>query len=259
MPLREDNAMISRNQKNFEFKLGLKGFILFIGGMSLLLVVVFIAGVLIGMHIDAYPEIIARDMPEIIRRQLYHPKEKIPETASVPVAVPHPPKDDESVNRPAGMEANIPPQPAPSGAVSAPAVEKTPPLEEATSVKSPAPPAEKGTVNKPVSPAGQPKQPEKPAPSTDQPKATDKPAIKVVGSYIVQAGSFRNNDKAKELCQKITQIGHKPQIITMASPKSGTWHRVVIRGFETREEAAAAANTLSEKIKGISCFIRKVK
>lgn len=65
--------MTSRNQKNFEFKLGKQGLFLFVVGMSLLLFVVFVSGVMVGIHIDAYPERIAQSIPDIIKRHLHHP------------------------------------------------------------------------------------------------------------------------------------------------------------------------------------------
>ncbi|MCG6537299.1 MAG: hypothetical protein L7F78_21960, partial [Syntrophales bacterium LBB04] len=68
--------MVSTNLKNFEFRLGRQGIVLFVAGMSFLLLLVFILGVLVGLHIDAYPEKIATVVPEMVRRQLHRPQEK---------------------------------------------------------------------------------------------------------------------------------------------------------------------------------------
>lgn len=69
--------MVSRNQKNFEFKLGKQGLLLFVSGMALLLFAVFIIGVAVGTHLDVYPEKIAGGIVGIFHRQETHiPVEK---------------------------------------------------------------------------------------------------------------------------------------------------------------------------------------
>jgi hypothetical protein len=70
--------MASKNARNFEFKLGKQALVLFILGMSLLLFCVFLFGVVVGKHIDAYPEIVARGIPGMIRDKLGFGKENTP-------------------------------------------------------------------------------------------------------------------------------------------------------------------------------------
>src|SRR3990172_8932135 len=67
--------MPSRNQKNFEFRLGRQGLVFFILGMSVLIFLVFVFGVMVGVHIDAYPERIAGVVPEFVRGMLHRPAE----------------------------------------------------------------------------------------------------------------------------------------------------------------------------------------
>src|SRR5574340_60697 len=62
--------MASKNVKNFEFKLGKQALVLFVLGMSLLLLCVFILGIMVGKHIDAYPEMISQGIPAAIGKSL---------------------------------------------------------------------------------------------------------------------------------------------------------------------------------------------
>ncbi len=48
--------MAAKNRRMFELRLGKLGLILFIGGMSLLLFSMFLLGVVVGKHMEAYPE-----------------------------------------------------------------------------------------------------------------------------------------------------------------------------------------------------------
>ena len=195
---------------------------LFAVGMSLLLFFVFIIGVMVGLHIDAYPEKIA-GLPEIIRKQLYNP------------AV-----HTERIN-PGGEKTKIPLPGDGGNAVSLP---DSLPLEEEE------PTAPPGLEEKKSSPAASP---------SGKGKEDDTQPPKVGGKYLVQAGSFKNINKAKELSKKIIALGYKPRVATTEVAGKGQWSRVVIDGFETMEEAKKAAGLLSEKIKGLNCIVRPIK
>ncbi|HLA05612.1 MAG TPA: SPOR domain-containing protein, partial [Syntrophales bacterium] len=61
------------------------------------------------------------------------------------------------------------------------------------------------------------------------------------------------------LSKKIISLGYKPRVATTEVAGKGTWSRVVIDGFATKEEAKKAAGVLSEKIKGVNCIVRPIK
>ncbi|HEU18964.1 MAG TPA: SPOR domain-containing protein [Deltaproteobacteria bacterium] len=67
--------MASRNSRDFEFKLGKLGLVLFTFGNALLLLFSFIFGVMVGKNIESYPEKIAKGIPQAI-------KEKITDTSN---------------------------------------------------------------------------------------------------------------------------------------------------------------------------------
>ncbi len=266
--------MTSRNEKKFEFKLAKQGLLLFVLGMSLLLFVAFVSGVMVGIHIDAYPERIAQSIPDIIKSQLHHQKPHA--AATTPVG------RDELKPSPAVSEENnaaeTPPSdlaakqllplpgnfrteakttfPASLPVYQADITRKTQPsvAQKATPTLQPA--ATLPALPSPKAQASMAPPPRlktvKPAPPTE---AAAKPAPKVAGEYLVQVGSFQSRHKAQQFGNKFTALGYKPQVAMVELPNKGKWFRVVIGGFATRGEAMKAADLLSEKIKGVTCVV----
>jgi len=62
--------MPSQKSGDFEFKLGKFGLMVFTFGISLLLLFSFIFGVIVGKHIESYPEKIARGIPKAIKEKI---------------------------------------------------------------------------------------------------------------------------------------------------------------------------------------------
>ncbi len=67
--------MASHTSRDFEFKLGKLGLVVFTFGIALLLFFSFIFGVMVGKNIESYPEKIAKGIPRAI-------KEKITDTSN---------------------------------------------------------------------------------------------------------------------------------------------------------------------------------
>jgi len=237
--------MTPRNLKNFEFRLGRQGIIMFVVGMSLLLFFVFIFGVMVGMHIDAYPEKIARGIPQIISKQMEHSPEKtdrIPqegaETKSCPAG--------EEGNSPPALVGSLPSQPSQTTAVAVD-VNKNHSADAGEGGAKPSAvvdsesKSENGLLSKDSTgaPSGQNQ--------TDERK------------YTLQVASFNNQKKAEHFCKKITPLGYNPRVTMVKLPKKGRWFRVVIEGFKTDEAAREAAAVLSGKIKGVNCVIHPIK
>lgn len=62
--------MSPQKTRDFEFKLGKFGLIFFTFGISLLLLFSFIFGVIVGKHIESYPEKIAKGIPSAIKQTI---------------------------------------------------------------------------------------------------------------------------------------------------------------------------------------------
>lgn len=61
------------------------------------------------------------------------------------------------------------------------------------------------------------------------------------GKYTVQLGSFQSIDAAYTLEKKLQSKGYPCFVIKAAIPKKGTWYRVRVGTFKTKEKAVAYA------------------
>jgi len=274
--------MAFKNLKKFEFRLGRQGIILFTVGMSLLLFIVFIFGVMTGIHIDAYPEKIAHGIPQIIAGHLGLSPVK-DDAGLVPTA-------EESNQAPLVMEP-VPHQPPlaalePVAANQGPVAGEgylTPPADGAKEGEPAQKPLPAETAKKEAIPAKSPVPTEaahkesipavKPAPTAvaekknklekkipaAQATAPPKEKEKVEKKYTLQVVSFKNREQADQLCKKISALGYNPHVAVVDIPDKGKWFRVVIGKLKTEEEAKKAAAVLSGKIKGVNCIVRQAK
>jgi cell division septation protein DedD len=76
--------------------------------------------------------------------------------------------------------------------------------------------------------------------------------------YQIQVGSFKEKEKADQLCNKLTGLGLSPRVAEMQVPKKGKWMRVTLEGFETREDAQKTADRVAGKIKGLKCVVLRM-
>jgi len=224
--------MVSKNPKNFEFKLGKQGLLLFVAGMSVLLLTVFVIGVMVGAHIDAYPEKIAQTIPAIIRRQFSHPPVTTEKVAAV---------QEEAKVTPVSEENNVAaPLPGPFAAKNDLPVAPVVAEEKKASPTVPANPAD--VVKTPAAS-----------------ETADTPLPERGGKYSIQVGSFKSQKVAKQLCGKITPLGFKPRVAMVELSSKGKWFRVVVEGFASHDEAQQAAGILAKNIKGVNGIVRPVK
>ncbi len=230
--------MVSKNPKNFEFKMGKQGLLLFVAGMSLLLLTVFIIGVIVGAHIDAYPEKIAQSIPAIIRRQLSHPAVTTEKVATV--------REEAKVRE----EARVPPGSEENNVVAS--------LPDPFVAKDDLPAGTTGAEEKKARPTV-PADPGDAVTTPQPPAAADTPLPKAGGKYSVQVGSFKSQKVAKQFCNKITPLGFKPRVAMVELTSKGKWFRVVVDGFASHAEAQQAAGILAKNIKGVNGIVRHVK
>ncbi|MGD1152046.1 MAG: SPOR domain-containing protein [Syntrophales bacterium] len=76
--------------------------------------------------------------------------------------------------------------------------------------------------------------------------------------YQIQVGSFKEKEKADQLCKKLTRLGFSPRVAEMQVPKKGKWMRITLEGFESREDAQKAADRVARKIKGLNCVVLRM-
>ncbi|MBW2121830.1 MAG: SPOR domain-containing protein [Deltaproteobacteria bacterium] len=89
------------------------------------------------------------------------------------------------------------------------------------------------------------------------PVAEEKPQLPA-GRFTVNVGSFRERARAERLMKRLDKAGYDAFVAEATIPGSGTWYRVSVGRFHSRQEALAFAQELKEK-QGIDFFIRKLK
>ena len=264
----------------FELRLGKLGIVLFVSGMSLLLISMFFLGVFIGKHMEAYPEKFSPGIAGIIRDRLLA---LAPHTGK-----PEPSLETGKQDSPAGGEENFDltfyktlggkkPVPVPElhGEAKSGAPAAAAPLP-ATTGKSPTTAPGTGSAGaeapnaKPVgSPAGETGgvalAPGKKAMTGAGPFVPESPAVAAVtqgngspgkGRYEIQVAAYQDSRKAEKTMGRLKPLGFFPKVVMKEVPGRGKWYRVVIGGFESREKAKATADLISGKVQGVKCVIR---
>jgi cell division septation protein DedD len=214
--------MTSKNIRTFEIKMGKRALVLFIMGMSCLLFIVFLFGVTVGKNIDTYPEKYSRGIPGKIMERLGLLSNRT-ETAEVVGEL-----SKESAKA-GGQETGSEEKTVPAGTD-----EKQPAAQATVSTQEQKPPV---------------------IPVAEQAKIMPPPMKE---KYQIQVVSFKEKDKADQVCKKLTDLGFSPKIAVTELPEKGKWFRVTLEGFESKEQAQKAVDSMTRKIKGLNCVIHKM-
>jgi cell division protein FtsN len=250
----------------FELRLGKPGLILFICGMSLLLFSMFLLGIVVGKHMDAYPERYSPGIPELIRGPLLGsaPKAETVSPQSMKEGEKNEPDGgdekfgltffDTLGGKKGGTPAGIPDgaeKDRPPGTSATPAGPAESPAMSGASTSTPGIASGKTAVPVP----GREEVGKKQAPPAEGAPAAET-AAQGKGRYEIQAGAYRETKKAEQLVQKISSLGFSVRVVTKELPGKGRWFRVIVGGFESRAKAREAADKLAGKISGLKCVIR---
>jgi len=266
--------MALKNRRIFELRLGKLGLLLFICGMSLLLFSSFLIGVIVGKHMEAYPERYSSGLTELIRdRLLAAPtmaggkdaqevrEEKFGLTFYETLggdkgatAVGSRNGDAKNKNSEAPAGQNVPPAHQPEKEVPAPisggAVSKTTPTVPAgeSGLKKQAP-----LAGGPTGESSGQKPSVSTVPSTQKAKAATQADT---GRFEIQAAAYREKQQAEQLVKKLKAFGFSPHVAMKDLPDKGRWFRVIVAGFESKDKAKETAEQMAGKIRGLSCVIR---
>ena len=257
--------MAPKNTRTFEFKLGKRGFILFIFGISLLLFFVYVFGVMVGKNIDTYPEKLSRGIPDMVKKRLgfsYKP-DKTETVAAVRERTGGSTAEEDfdltfydTLTRKWDERRGVVLEGSKEKKPPGEAVKEQPPSTGGVQEKN-SPMTNAGTANekKPAIPqAEQRKDKRPPLPAVTEHIGEKTPPVKE--KYLVQVVSYREKEKADRLCKRLRVLGYNPRIVTTELPGRGRWFRVILGGFETRQEAQKVVGVVSKEIAGLSCVIR---
>ncbi len=267
--------MTVKNRRVFELRLGKVGLIVFISGMSAMLFSMFLLGIIVGKHMEAYPERYSSGMAELIRDRLLAAVSKQEKGASS--------AEDEEKNSPAGGGADFgltfydtlggKKGGAAAGVQTGTAIHKP----SDTAVKHTSPPGGVAETGSPLAmrggPIGETAPPipagegegTKPDPSaggtTARGNGMRKPPageteLQGKGRFEVQVAAYRERSQAEQLVKKIAAMGFSARVVMKELPEKGRWFRVIVGGFESRRTAQEAAEKMTGKIRGLKFVIR---
>jgi cell division protein FtsN len=267
--------MALRNRRVFELRLGKLGLVLFITGMSLLLFSGFLIGVIVGKHMEAYPERYASGMMELIRDRLL---------AASPNAADKDAQDveEEKFNltfyetlgrKKGGTAPGSRNGDAKKRTPGIPAGQVAPPVNpRGTEAPAAYPEDAVSRTTTPPATAGEGSQKKQTqlsegtagATGTQNPsasQATEAPQVKALPPagnrrFEIQAAAYREKRQAEQLVKKFTALGFSPHVVMKDLPGKGRWFRVIMDGFDSREAAQEAAERMAAKIRGLKCVIR---
>jgi len=234
---------------------------LLIGGI-VVLGAVFVLGVLVGKKLagtprgDHAPDLLtaldhksdalerARATPPLtFQEELTRP------AGSAPAAIAPPPTPAASppARAPAAAAAPAPSPasiasvtPAPATTSSKPGPVLHPAAVPAASVATEAKPEKKPTEKK-VEPAARPPPPESVATRSTAAAAHPSPKVpettSATGAFTLQLGASLNRDDAERQAGRLREKGYAPYIVTAEVPGKGTWYRVRMGSFPTKDAA----------------------
>jgi len=79
-----------------------------------------------------------------------------------------------------------------------------------------------------------------------------------IGKFTINVGSFKKRVTAERLMNELKAKGYKAFVAEASIPQKGTWYRVSVGRFPSREEAQTFAQTVKEK-EGIDFFVRELR
>jgi cell division septation protein DedD len=230
---------------------------LLIGGI-VVLGAVFVLGVLVGKklaatpHADRAPDLLtaldhksdalerARAAPPLtFQEELTKPAAPAPTVVRAPAAAA--PAVAATSNAPASATAAASPAPSastPSASKIVPAARPPPatPVVAATEPK-PAPKAEPEKKAEPARAAHVESVATRSAPAAAQPVPKVPEATSSTGAFTLQLGASPNRDDAERQASRLREKGYAPYIVTAEVPGKGTWYRVRMGSFPTKDAA----------------------
>jgi cell division septation protein DedD len=93
-----------------------------------------------------------------------------------------------------------------------------------------------------------------PHPTISERKVASLPRVEDMGIYTVQVGSFSSEDAAMRLERRLKSSGYPAFIKKTAVAGKGTWYRVRVGTFKTREEATAYGEALKSSEPGVKAI-----
>ena len=213
--------MRPQRMKEFEFRLGKLGLVLFVIGISFLLFLSFVTGVMVGVNMEGNPDQISQGIPGIIKQKIG--KATSGEAGEAEKAAVEEGKKGGAADKGDFKLTFFDTLSKGKGAGSADATRPKAKKEESKREEKASEPA--------------------------------RPALASAGKYVIQVASLQDKKKAEDLRDRLSSMGYAPYIDSAELSDRGRWYRVKLKGFETKEQAQKAVDGLQAKVKGLQCMI----
>lgn len=239
--------MLPHKIKDFELRLGKLGLIIFILGMSVALLVVFVFGVKVGKDVDSYPGKIVGIIPGLKGKVLSRPAETEGKSAGAEAKDAFKLGFYDALKKGEGTDELQDVKNRPSPGSAAPAEQR-----QAGAVPSPPAPAQKAQAE-PAAPAVAAQQPPARA------EAVKTPALQNAepsSRYFIQVAALKDEAKARALKAKLEKLGYEPKFETIKKDK-GKLFRIRLMGYSSQEEASKVLGKLEKQLTGTKCLIHK--
>jgi cell division septation protein DedD len=222
-----------QKRRGFELRLSKAGVVLFTVGVSFLLLIAFVLGVVVGKNIETYPQKITGAIPGLIREKIAATPVPTPEVALKPEDVPEASKDggqdvkltffDNLAGKKEGKE-DVP---------------------RKVSEEKPAAAVKPVVAEKPALPALK----EKPVSQEASPSEKN---------FILRVASLKDGKKAQDLQKTLSHMGYQSTLESRDVDSKGKFYRVNIIGFGTKDEAEKAAEMVKKKT-NLNCLVANGK
>ncbi len=213
--------MRPQRMKEFEFRLGKLGLVLFVIGISFLLFLAFVTGVMVGVNMEGNPDQVAEGIPGIL-------KQKVGRLAS------NEPKDEQKGAGAEGGKAKVE-----KGNFSLTFFDTLSKGKGPGAADSAPAPKAKTEENR----------------QEDATAGESRSSAASAGKFVIQVISLQDRKKAEDLRSRLNSMGYASYIDSAELSDRGRWYRVKLKGFETKEQAQKVADGLQEKIQGLQCLI----
>lgn len=95
-------------------------------------------------------------------------------------------------------------------------------------------------------------------PQNPPPAREESPPTKTKGNYVVHVASVKSRQGAESMAAQLGKKGYKVSVKEVDLGEKGTWYRLLILGYTSKEEAEQTAQTLRKK-EGLSPIVRAGK
>ena len=213
--------MRPQRMKEFEFRLGKLGLTLFIIGISFLLFLSFVTGVMIGVNMEGNPDQISQGIPGIIKQKIGK-------------ATPGEAGETEKGAGEEGKKAGA----AEKGEFKLTFFDTLSKGKGSGSADATTQKAKKEETRR-----------------EETPSDATRTTVAAVGKFVIQVASLQDRKKAEDLRDRLNSMSYAAYIDSAQLSDRGHWYRVKLKGFETKEEAQKVADGLQAKVKGLQCLI----